>query len=438
MQFIGQADDQIKLFPCWKDLYHFESGFMGVNYTDGGKYKDLAKHIIFVTHNILMETCDEHGYLLLKCMQSYVEINAYAAFNLHTETTLQAIRDELIRFSDLIKEYEQLTMSVNPKAKLWNFPKIHSHKHLVDDIMAKSVTQNYNTKPNEKMHGPLKDAYQLHTNFKEVAEQILWVDSWCNATSFIHQQIDLQEELLHQATSEDDDIMASIFGKAMLHSHRGKCGGTFKIHELPILRAGDAAYGNFKDRLLEFMVGQFKKHPEIVPLVSREKMSFKAFKDHDEILLYGLLKINYENTVDWNMYTDYLQCSPDFYNHPRYDCLIVEGLEGPFFAQTIMLFSCIVSGKSFPLALVHPFDKPVSASNEKLDKDLGFYRVWARKRMKSTFISIYNIIRGALLVEDYSFKSADGMKEYLVIDSVDSDLFLRMKSLKYVGRRGLN
>ncbi len=39
--------------------------------------------------------------------------------------------------------------------------------------MAKGVTQNYNTKPNEKMHGPLKDAYQLRTNFKEVAEQVL-------------------------------------------------------------------------------------------------------------------------------------------------------------------------------------------------------------------------------------------------------------------------
>ncbi len=135
------------------------------------------------------------------------------------------------------------------------------------------------------------------------------------------------------------------------------------------------------------------------------------------------------------MCTDYLRCSPDFYNHPRYDCVIVEGSEGSFFAQIIMLFSCVVGGKSFPLALVHPFDKPVATSNAKLDKDLGFYRVQARKRVQSTFISIYAIIRGVLLVEDYRFKSTDGVKEYLVVDSVDSDLFLRMKSLKYVGRR---
>ncbi|KAK0235513.1 hypothetical protein EDD85DRAFT_792333 [Armillaria nabsnona] len=290
-------------------------------------------------------------------------------------------------------------MLVKPKAKSWNFPKIHSHQHLVDDIMAKGVMQNYNTKPNEKMHGPLKDAYQLRTNFKE----ILWVDSWCNAASFIHQQIDLQEELLHQATSEDDN--------------------------------DDADEDLAKQHYTVTVASVFAKHPEIVPLVSGEKVSFKAFKGHNEIQLYGLLKVNYENTVDWNMCTDYLRCSPNFYNHPQYDCVIIEGSEGPFFMQIIMFFSCVVSGKSFPLALVHPFDKPVTTSNAKLDKELGFYRVQAQKRTQSTFISIYAIIHGMLLVEDYGFKSTDGMKEYLVINSVDSDLFLRMKSLKYVGCR---
>ena len=45
--------------------------------------------------------------------------------------------------------------------------------HLFDDIEAKGITLNYNTKPNEKMHGPLKTAYRRETNFKEVASQVL-------------------------------------------------------------------------------------------------------------------------------------------------------------------------------------------------------------------------------------------------------------------------
>jgi len=57
--------------------------------------------------------------------------------------------------------------------KSWNFPKIHLSAHLFDEIEAKGVTRNYNMKPNEKMHGPLKDAYQDHTNFKNFAEQVI-------------------------------------------------------------------------------------------------------------------------------------------------------------------------------------------------------------------------------------------------------------------------
>lgn len=44
--------------------------------------------------------------------------------------------------------------------------------HLFDDIEAKGASRNYNTKPNEQMHGPLKDWYQNRTNFKNVAEQV--------------------------------------------------------------------------------------------------------------------------------------------------------------------------------------------------------------------------------------------------------------------------
>lgn len=50
--------------------------------------------------------------------------------------------------------------------------KIHTHLHTYNNIEDKGVTRNYDTKPNEKAHGPLKDSYQLRTNFKEVAGQV--------------------------------------------------------------------------------------------------------------------------------------------------------------------------------------------------------------------------------------------------------------------------
>lgn len=61
--------------------------------------------------------------------------------------------------------------------KNWDFPKIHSQLHLFDDILAKGVTRNYNTKTNESRHRPIKRVYVLLTNFKGVAEQ---VSSFCD------------------------------------------------------------------------------------------------------------------------------------------------------------------------------------------------------------------------------------------------------------------
>lgn len=74
--------------------------------------------------------------------------------------------------SIFIQEYVNLTKS-DPLPKNWNFPKVHMLKHLFEDIKAKGATRNYNTKPNEKLHGPLKESYRLRTNFKNVAGQVL-------------------------------------------------------------------------------------------------------------------------------------------------------------------------------------------------------------------------------------------------------------------------
>lgn len=46
---------------------------------------------------------------------------------------------------------------------------------MFDDIVGKGASRNFTTKPFEKLHGPLKNAYKDQTNFKEVAEQVLFI-----------------------------------------------------------------------------------------------------------------------------------------------------------------------------------------------------------------------------------------------------------------------
>ena len=73
---------------------------------------------------------------------------------------------------EYINEASAVAEANEKEMKNWNFPKMHALIHSFDDIEAKGATRNYNTKPNEKLHGPIKKAYLRQTNFKDVAPQV--------------------------------------------------------------------------------------------------------------------------------------------------------------------------------------------------------------------------------------------------------------------------
>jgi hypothetical protein len=136
---------------------------------------------------------------------------------------------------------------------------------------------------------------------------------------------------------------------------------------------------------------------------------------------HRFLKVNFESIVDWRITTDYLRCSPSFHNFARYDCVILQTQAGPMFGRLLMLFTCIVDGRTHPIALVHPYNAPVGPRSLK-DKHFQFWHVRERPRISSEFFSVRSIIRGAALTEDHNVPG-----DYLVIDTIDTDMFLRMK-----------
>jgi hypothetical protein len=93
------------------------------------------------------------------------------------------------------------------------------------------------------------------------------------------------------------------------------------------------------------------------------------------------------------------------------------------FAQLLLLFACTVDKTVYHFALIHPFDAHTGPLCQK-DKDLNFYRVREKNQNSSEFVSVNSIIRGALLVDD-SGKEGDK----LVVDIIDTDMFLRMKEI---------
>ncbi|KAF8266327.1 hypothetical protein EI94DRAFT_1850454 [Lactarius quietus] len=107
-----------------------------------------------------------------------------------------------------MQEYIDVSMleaTEDDPAKKWNFPKMHALVHSFDDIEAKGASRNYNTKPNEKMHGPLKKSYNLQTNFKNVAPQILWIEHVTFVSVLIRSQIDEIDKLNANTLTPDEE-----------------------------------------------------------------------------------------------------------------------------------------------------------------------------------------------------------------------------------------
>ncbi|KAH9001795.1 hypothetical protein EDB86DRAFT_2827572 [Lactarius hatsudake] len=54
------------LVPCWCGLHHF-SNVMNTSFTDGSKYEDISKVVVFAVHNVIQED-DKEGWQLLLCL----------------------------------------------------------------------------------------------------------------------------------------------------------------------------------------------------------------------------------------------------------------------------------------------------------------------------------------------------------------------------------
>ena len=139
---------------------------------------------------------------------------------------------------------------------------------------------------------------------------------------------------------------------------------------------------------------------------------------------FQYLQVSYESVVDWRLSTDRLRCNKSFFGNERRDCALVRGKHHHFFVHLLHLFRVTVGTQSHDLAYVEVYCRPPGNIQRK-DRDLGLYRL-RLKASQYEIISLESIVRGALIVPDM-----ESPEEYLVVDTVDTDMFLRMKVLEF-------
>lgn len=63
----------------------------------------ILQMIIYATHDILTEEASPLGYLLLRCVRLYLEVDMYAAFEVHTANTISEGRSAVQALTAFMK-----------------------------------------------------------------------------------------------------------------------------------------------------------------------------------------------------------------------------------------------------------------------------------------------------------------------------------------------
>ncbi|KAG2058240.1 hypothetical protein BDR06DRAFT_980503 [Suillus hirtellus] len=325
------------LMPCWQKLNHFNH-IIDISFSDGSKYEDILKIIVFAAHDVINQTSKFHElpYLLLCCIHEYVNVNMYAALEVHTSKMIAAGCQAVRQFTQLLDQYSEKDNS----GKNWAYLKRHAHAHLFDDFKAKGATHNTNTKPNEKC--------VLHLDHRFLIAHSIHLDIEDHNEIVASQK----NRLLAGSKDNEDDLDGDP--DDMFHVKLGAAQNEQTFEDLEQLHADDNAFKWFCIKLADFLSDSLPAHG--IPLSNMKRIKF----------------------------------TPN----------VTVAEHRPMFGHLLMLFICIVD-----------------------DKHFQFWHVHKRPRISSEFFSVRSIIHGAALTEDHNVPG-----DYLVIDTIDTDMFLHMKN----------
>ncbi|KAG2159185.1 uncharacterized protein EDB93DRAFT_1237894 [Suillus bovinus] len=355
-----KLDNQFDAFPRWRNLNHFDR-VTNITYSDGNKLRDISKQVLYVAQNILTSAADEAGYALLWCIASYLHIDMYISLDMQTESTIAAGRAEVLEFQKRLEDYIKIVVETDPDMiKNWNFSKIHSGKHIFDDIMAKGSARNFSTRPNEKQHGPIKWWYLWQTNRKDIADQILELNHMSVVSEFICSHIECLDEerhklMLSQEELEDTDLDDEKFEE---HFHIGSpLKNQTTLLQVEEENKSIRAFHQFWKKLATFLNHFLPSHNIPLP----EGTTWLKLSAQDRIHEYQYLKVHYKSTADWKLATDYLRCNPSFHSKERHDCTLIctldkDGHDKNIFVKILCMFKHTVGSCTLDLALVLPMD----------------------------------------------------------------------------------
>ncbi|TFY63623.1 hypothetical protein EVG20_g6237 [Dentipellis fragilis] len=309
--------NHMSLVPNWPGLSHF-SCVTDIEYADGNKHFDILRCILPCIVGIL-----PRGDPLIHCIRAYSRFRMYASLQCMSDGRIVSLRKAMLVYGSFCQKVGK------EHGKNWDFPKQHASAHLPSDIRNKGATINYSTRPGEGFQREMKEAYRT-TNFKNTDAQMTQVDANMEAVARIRLLVD-EHDRKHNA--DDSSLTAS--------EHKSRSVPRPNEHWLfraPQARTTDSKLGSLKDPLHRFhhfpsSLQQFLKTLE-------EGKELLSGSNEIEILPYNCLDLKFQSLDDWKEGRNILRCNPDFYGHPRFDCVVINTEREASYARLQYMFTC--------------------------------------------------------------------------------------------------
>ncbi|KAI0081369.1 hypothetical protein K474DRAFT_1759598 [Panus rudis PR-1116 ss-1] len=159
-----EIDRRFKAIPQMPGLRYFKKGISGVSQWTGKEHKEMQKVIVAMLSGAVSTE-------VMGGVQALVDFIYYAQFQVHTDVTLDRLREALEAFHANKEVFVRLGIREH-----FNIPKLHSLLHYLEYIRSRGCLDGFNTELSERLHIDFaKEGFRAGNHHDYVACMIIWL-----------------------------------------------------------------------------------------------------------------------------------------------------------------------------------------------------------------------------------------------------------------------
>lgn len=160
-----ELDRRFKAMANVPGLRHFKKGISHVQQWTGREHKEMQKVFVVLVAGAVSST-------VLSVVQALIDFIYYAQLHLHTQKTINALKDSLATFHRHKEVFRDLKIREH-----FNISKIHSMVHYAEAISERGALDGYNTELSERLHIDFaKEGYRAGNQRDYIAQMTVWLE----------------------------------------------------------------------------------------------------------------------------------------------------------------------------------------------------------------------------------------------------------------------